>query len=71
MSYGIKLFDVSLNQQYATRRRKYLKSGNGKTYLKNRLRNYFQLEINLTGVNKLGYDLNMTVYQRTKTGRVR
>lgn len=29
-----------LNQQDATRREKYLKSGNGKIYLKNRLRNY-------------------------------
>lgn len=39
-----------INQQDATRREKYLKSGNGKTYLKNRLRNYFQLELkNPTG----------------------
>ena len=30
-----------LNQQDATRREKYLKSGNGKIYLKNRLKNYF------------------------------
>jgi putative endonuclease len=29
-----------LNQQDATRREKYLKSGNGKIYLRNRLRNY-------------------------------
>ncbi|MEZ5047845.1 MAG: GIY-YIG nuclease family protein [Chitinophagaceae bacterium] len=29
-----------LNQQDATRREKYLKSGNGKIYLKNRLKNY-------------------------------
>jgi putative endonuclease len=35
-----------LNQQDATRREKYLKSGNGKIYLKNRLRNYL---INPTG----------------------
>ena len=35
-----------LNQQDATRREKYLKSGNGKRYLKNRLKNYF---INPTG----------------------
>jgi putative endonuclease len=35
-----------LNQQDATRREKYLKSGNGKIYLRNRLRNYF---INPTG----------------------
>jgi putative endonuclease len=37
-----------LNQQDATRREKYLKSGNGKIYLKNRLKNYFT-EINPTG----------------------
>jgi putative endonuclease len=30
-----------LNQQDATRREKYLKSGNGKIYLRNRLSNYF------------------------------
>jgi len=30
-----------INQQDATRREKYLKSGNGKIYLKNRLSNYF------------------------------
>jgi len=30
-----------LNQQDATRREKYLKSGNGKIYLRNRLRSYF------------------------------
>jgi len=35
-----------LNQQDATRREKYLKSGNGKIYLKNRLRNYFKSESN-------------------------
>lgn len=34
-------FEGCLNQQDATRREKYLKSGNGKIYLKNRLRNYF------------------------------
>ena len=34
-------FEVCLNQQDATRREKYLKSGNGKIYLRNRLRNYF------------------------------
>ena len=38
-----------LNQQDATRREKYLKSGNGKIYLKNRIRNYFQSESNPTG----------------------
>ncbi|MDR9443264.1 MAG: GIY-YIG nuclease family protein [Schleiferiaceae bacterium] len=31
-----------LNQQDATRREKYLKSGNGKIYLQNRLKCYFQ-----------------------------
>lgn len=35
-------FEACLNQQDATRREKYLKSGNGKIYLKNRLRNYFK-----------------------------
>ncbi len=30
-----------LNQQDATRREKYLKSGNGKIYLRNRLKEYF------------------------------
>lgn len=34
-------FEGCLNQQDATRREKYLKSGNGKIYLKSRLRNYF------------------------------
>ncbi len=34
-------FEGCMNQQDATRREKYLKSGNGKIYLKNRLRNYF------------------------------
>lgn len=34
-------FEGCLNQQDATRREKYLKSGNGKIYLKNRLRNFF------------------------------
>lgn len=33
-------FEGSLNQQDATRREKYLKSGNGKIYLKNRLKNF-------------------------------
>jgi len=32
-------FEGSLNQKDATRREKYLKSGNGKIYLKNRLKN--------------------------------
>lgn len=35
-----------LNQQDATRREKYLKSGIGKIYLRNRLRNFFE---NATG----------------------
>ncbi len=34
-------FEGCLNQQDATRREKYLKSGNGKIYLRNRLNNYF------------------------------
>lgn len=34
-------FEGCLHQQDATRREKYLKSGNGKTYLQNRLKNYF------------------------------
>ena len=37
-----------LNQQDATRREKYLKSGNGKIYLKNRIKNYLN-DINPTG----------------------
>jgi putative endonuclease len=34
-------FEGCLNQQDATRREKYLKSGNGKIFLKSRLRNWF------------------------------
>ncbi|WP_194976314.1 GIY-YIG nuclease family protein [Aquiflexum lacus] len=34
-------FEGCLSQQDATRREKYLKSGNGKIYLKSRLRHYF------------------------------
>jgi putative endonuclease len=34
-------YEGCLNQQDATRREKYLKSGNGKIYLKSRLGNYF------------------------------
>ena len=34
-------FEACVNQQDATRREKYLKSGNGKIYIKSRLRNYF------------------------------
>jgi putative endonuclease len=33
-------FEGCLNQQDATRREKYLKSGNGKIYLRNRLANF-------------------------------
>lgn len=40
-------YEGCLNQQDATRREKYLKSGNGKIYLKNRLSNYW--ESNSTG----------------------
>jgi putative endonuclease len=34
-------FEGCINQQDATRREKYLKSGNGKIYLRNRMRNFF------------------------------
>lgn len=34
-------FEGCLSQQDATRREKYLKSGNGKIYIRSRLRNYF------------------------------
>ena len=34
-------FEGCLNQQDATRREKYLKSGNGKIYLRNRMRHFF------------------------------
>jgi putative endonuclease len=34
-------FEGCLNQQDATRREKYLKSGNGKIYLRSRLRQFF------------------------------
>jgi putative endonuclease len=33
-------FEGCINQQDATRREKYLKSGNGKIYVRNRLSNY-------------------------------
>ena len=33
-------FEGCLNEQDATRREKYLKSGNGKIYIRNRLSNY-------------------------------
>jgi putative endonuclease len=39
-------FEACLNQQDATRREKYLKSGSGKIYLHNRLANFF---LNPTG----------------------
>ena len=35
-------FEGCLTQQDATRREKYLKSGNGKIFLKNRLKEYFK-----------------------------
>ena len=35
-------FESCLNQQDATRREKYLKSGNGKIYLNNRIRNFLK-----------------------------
>jgi len=41
-------FEGCLNQQDATRREKYLKSGNGKNYLRSRLRNYY------SGINPTG-----------------
>jgi putative endonuclease len=34
-------FESCLNQPDATRREKYLKSGNGKIYIRSRLKNYF------------------------------
>ena len=34
-------FEGCLNQQDATRREKYLKSGNGKIFIRSRLRNFF------------------------------
>jgi len=34
-------FEGCINQQDATRREKYLKSGNGKIYIGNRLSNFF------------------------------
>ncbi len=34
-------YEVCFNQQDATRREKYLKSGNGKIYLQSRLSNYW------------------------------
>ncbi len=35
-------YESCLNQQDTTRREKYLKSGNGKIYIKNRLRNFWE-----------------------------
>lgn len=34
-------FEACLNQQDATRREKYLKSGNGKIYIRSRLREFY------------------------------
>ena len=42
-------YEVCLNQQDAIRREKYLKSGSGKIYIKNRLYNFIQSTINPTG----------------------
>lgn len=39
-------FEGCLHQQDATRREKYLKSGNGKNYLKNRLNNFLSNGVN-------------------------
>jgi putative endonuclease len=39
-------FEGCLNQQDATRREKYLKSGNGKIFLKNRLKHYWRINNN-------------------------
>jgi len=41
MPLNLVYFEGCLNQQDTTRREKYLKSGNGKIYLKNRLSNFF------------------------------
>lgn len=40
--FDLIYWECCLNQQDATRREKYLKSGNGKNYLKNRLKHYFE-----------------------------
>ncbi|MEI6509295.1 MAG: GIY-YIG nuclease family protein [Bacteroidota bacterium] len=42
-------FEGCLNQQDATRREKYLKSGSGKIYLRNRLSNQLNIHKNPTG----------------------
>jgi len=39
-------FEACMNRLDATRREKYLKSGNGKIYLRNRLKNYLKEERN-------------------------
>lgn len=39
--FKLVYWEGCLNQQDASRREKYLKSGNGKIYLRNRLRSYF------------------------------
>jgi putative endonuclease len=41
MPLALIYFEGCINQQDATRREKYLKSGSGKIYLKNRLKQYF------------------------------
>ena len=38
--FRLVYFEGCLNQQDATRREKYLKSGNGKIYLRNRISNF-------------------------------
>ena|SRR5690606_8105432 len=44
LPFTLIYWEGCLNQQDATRREKYLKSGNGKIYLKNRLRNYLDIQ---------------------------
>ncbi len=39
--FNLIYFEGCLNQKDATRREKYLKSGNGKIYIRSRLSNYF------------------------------
>jgi putative endonuclease len=40
LPFVLVYFEGCLNQQDATKREKYLKSGNGKKYLRNRISNY-------------------------------
>ena len=42
LPFKLIYWEGCLNQQDATRREKYLKSGNGKIYLRNRLREYLK-----------------------------